>query len=224
MTRYDVDKGFIFKVDPGATYELLWRKICECLKEELGDEGKDAVFEKSGFDTYRDKVIINVVNSKDQLIAICKSTAAEIVDEPQTTVWMGQILCRDAKGNPVIAEESDDEAEEDIGEIGDFFDAFFDDDDFEDSKEEGSGSSQEREPEPSRKLNSVLSFLGYVTGGLLVFTGIFPAITDLFRLILGREPIDFTTLDPTYPVRFIGGVLLIALLDIVPKIIKNKKG
>ena len=47
MTKYYVDKTFSFQLDLGATYDLVWINICECLKEELGVEWKDAVFEKS---------------------------------------------------------------------------------------------------------------------------------------------------------------------------------
>ncbi len=65
--------------------------------------------------------------------------------------------------------------------------------------------------------NSVIIFLGEITGGLLVFTGIVPAISDLFRIFIGIAPIDFTTLDPTYPYRLLGGVLLIVLLQRLPK-------
>ena len=78
-------------------------------------------------------------------------------------------------------------------------------------------------PGPFGNHNYVKNFLGYVVGGFLVFTGIFPASSDLIRILMGLAPIDFTTLDPTYPYRLLGGVLLIFVLQRLPKRIKNKK-
>ena len=65
----------------------------------------------------------------------------------------------------------------------------------------------------SKNIRSTLYFMAYILGGLLVFTGMLPLLTDLIRLITGKEAIDFTTLDSNYPLRLLGGIIWLVVIE-----------
>lgn len=279
MENYYVERTFSFQVNTFAKSGSVWENIQKCLKEELGEEGADTKLEKSDFTIFENKGVVNVFNAKNQLVAICEGTVINkniacegilineeigIWDPGGSTFWVGSIIKRDKKGNPIkvdpneiIGEDllydltiSEKEALNGITKV--FKYPRKNKNKLERKKiklcipkgiktgtklriknhgntpinSSRSGDlyvllTVTEEKFLVRRINPLITFFSYFIGGILLFTGLFPAISDLIRLILGREAVDFTTLDKSYPFRLVIGIVLLILIE--KDLIKFKK-